>query len=393
MNGLSTRLSEKRFWVILFIVIVSISVLCAVFLAWEVYKFFYIYPNQPPEPITQGSFPTQPIWVFEAGETITSTPVVHGERIIIRTINGVHALDSTSGQQLWRADSPAETRLSDTTVSPLAADNYLVVPEKGSGIAAFTLDNGNLRWRTPPIDTDSFMQQIAPIESISLNDHSVYVVRDNWKLTSYDINDGTIQWEASIPSRSSFNLIADSQVVYLGGDYSIKAYDANNGELLWRKDFDNLVGPILLDGKQLFVSLSFGDRSLIALDLDNLEEIWYVDSEEIMEDEIRSLGLDERFLYAGGKSLIALSKDNGSVPWMTDQTGLLERPVVLDNQVYVRNKENNLYVFEATNGEEVGRLIVQPNSVMKGAPDRSPAIAGNLLIVPFGDDRVFAYQP
>jgi hypothetical protein len=62
------------------------------------------------------------------------------------------------------------------------------------------------------------------------------------------------------------------------------------------------------------------------------------------------------------------------------------------SDVIVRNRANGLFVFDTNTGEQIGKLKVKYNTSMKHDPERSPAVYKGLLIVPFGDNRIFAYK-
>ena len=71
----------------------------------------------------------------------------------------------------------------------------------------------------------------------------------------------------------------------------------------------------------------------------------------------------------------------------------LETPVELGEMIYVRDLETHLYAIDKNTCEVEGTMTVQQNNSALRTTERSPIVVEDLLIVPFGDQRVFAYRP
>lgn len=226
-----------------------------------------------------------------------------------------------------------------------------------------------------------------------LRGDKLFVPRVSWYLSAYDINSGNVLWENRVPNKAILDVETDGNIVYLSTSETLRGIDPSTGEVLWEKDFGSLITKILLDGNTLYVILPFGLESLVALDLNTLQEIWSVAATEFNDDEVRTIHSKGDVLYVGGDRLYALSKGNGSKICESEETGSLEQPLVIDNKVIVRNKDKELFLFEAGSGEKIGSLGVRTNTLQNRSPERSPVAFGNLLIVPFGDHRMFAYRP
>jgi outer membrane protein assembly factor BamB len=350
------------------------------------YYWLGVYiPDYPPEPKSYGDFPTKPVWVMEASEKITATPVVIGSKVFVRTEKFVYLLDSANGNVLYRRLSLSGDPL---MLTPQIWGDVLVVPEKYSNLAVISIDTGKLHWRT--ISSDLNDPDEKSIDSFLVQGNSVLVARANWKLTSYDMATGSVKWSQWVPSRAILQLATSSQRVYLSVDNIIRAYDIEQGDLLWEKDLGMRVGPILSEDKTLYVAGSGGP--ILALDEDTLEERWILSDLEVTS-EIRYLTLDKDVIYMSADRLYAFSKDTGRLLWTSEKTGPLEVPVIIGDRIYVRNTETTLYSLDAETGRETGRLLVQVNTPMKHEPPRGPAVSGNFLLIPFGDNRLFCYRP
>jgi hypothetical protein len=359
------------------------------------YFAFHLPPTialgkRPPEPVVEGNFPSQPVWIYEAPERVISSPVFTGEYVIIRALDSVCAIDPTDGMEIWCSESPGDFFLEK---APVVTQGKLFVPEEDSNLAAFDVNSGKLLWRN--LLSDELGQDTSQywINAILPGNNSLYVARIDYRLSAYDSITGNLNWSALVPLRTSLYLAFEDEIVYLAADHELKAYNAEDGSLLWQREFDNFIGPIVVDGSRIYISQKFGTYSLIAYDLGTMQEIWSITAEEIGEDEIRYLVMDGDFLLASGKKLVVVHKTTGNVQCSSIDTRYLEIPVLLNDTIYIRDLETHLYAMNKNTCEIIGSLTIQQNSPLKTHPERSSIVVGYLLIVPFGDQRVFAYRP
>ena len=70
----------------------------------------------------------------------------------------------------------------------------------------------------------------------------------------------------------------------------------------------------------------------------------------------------------------------------------LGKTVILRNTLYVRDPTTNLYAFDIQTGKYSVALKIQANWPSMDSL-RDPIGASSLLVIPFGDDRLFAYFP
>ncbi|MEW5873223.1 MAG: PQQ-binding-like beta-propeller repeat protein [Chloroflexota bacterium] len=350
------------------------------------------YTNYPKEPIAEGELPSKPVWVFEASERITSTPVFSDGRIFIKTDNLIYATDSTNGTEFWHRLSQS---YSSPNFAPVVAGDRLIVVEKYSNLSAYRTDSGERLWQAQSRYEGIEDPTLTQVEAMALGLNLVLVARRNHGLTAYSLASGEIVWSVPAPDRTILYLAADTQTVYLAAGRTLLAYDISTGKLRWEKAFPSLVGPILVNDGVLFVALRRGITCLLALDLDagTLSEKWQIYSGDLLEDEPRTIVIEGDLLLLGGQKLVGILKETGKIQWISQSTGWLERPVVFGDRVYVRNTMTTLFAFDLANGQEKGRLTLQENTPLKHEAERSPVVAGGLLIVPFGDERIFAYSP
>jgi outer membrane protein assembly factor BamB len=344
-------------------------------------------------PVATGEFPTEPVWVFDAAAAVVASPVVRDDMVLIKTRESLYALDGTTGEELWEADSKGEEGLA---ISPLVSGEYVVVPEEYSGLAAFSSHTGELLWRVLPPWGEKTRAMPSTIESTALSGGLAYVARFDWPLIAYDLTNGQSIWQAPALSGRDFPFIqADTEQIYLAAGDELRTYSSKTGELLSAAEFGGYLGPILLEDRMLYVA-DEQENTISALDMgrDNGNTLWAAQLPGDLDTfELRCLAVQDDVLYVAADRLFALSRGDGRLLWSTEETGRLECPVFLNDRVYVRNTGRTLYVFNPETGGETGRLSIKENTVMKHGPFRSPAVVRDLLLVPFGDGRIFAYRP
>lgn len=350
----------------------------------------YVYTYWPIEPVNYGGFLSEPAWEFFAEEPVTATPLIHGNQMYVRTAEAGYCIDLVTRETLWISETSGTLPLS---VAPQVVDGILIVPEEGAGLAGFWADTGELLWRTPPaIDINPKNPYTAKIDALLVWQGIIYVARYDWKLSAYELKSGKQLWQINASGRADLDLAIDDQALYLSGGHFLRAYGLEYVKMLWEREFDELTGPILLEDGILYLGLFSESNSLMAIDLETGDDLWQVQLGGGDGADIRSLVLNQDVIYVGAHRLFAVSKTKGEILWMSEKTGLLEQPLIVGERIYVRNTETVLYIFDLEAGREIGHLSVQTDEFVGHYPPRGPAVFDDLLIVPFGDERIFFYK-
>jgi outer membrane protein assembly factor BamB len=380
-NLFSANINKLRSSFLLFILAV---------LGWAILQFviyFYGFRN-PKEPIAVDNFPQTVSWVFQADEKVVTTPIKDGNFIFVRTSGAVYKLEGNSGTFVWKAASDAGDGTSGIfpSLEPKISGMYLVVPESGARVAVFSSDTGKLIWRSDPPKYEN-----THIESLTINKEILFVARWDWYLTAYDLKTGEIIWENSITGRSNSYIASKGSYIYLGQENLLQVFEAKSGSFLWKLDIGGYSGPILLDDEILYLTDEEMSR-VIAININSREILWDKTFLQIESFEFNCIFLSRNILYLSAQQLVAISKIDGEHIWTGHETGRLECPIAFSESIFVRNTDTNLFRLSAQTGEKLGELVVQANTPMKHQHDRSPLIFDNLLIVPFGDNRIFSYK-
>ncbi len=380
-DPISITINKLRNLFLLFIVVV---------LGWIIVQFivnYYGFRN-PKEPTAINNFPQTVSWIFQADEKVITTPIKDGDFIFVRTSGAIYKLEGKNGNLIWKAASEAGTSAGGaySILGPKINGKYLVVPETGSRVAVFSSDTGKLIWRSLPPGYEQ-----ADIEAITINQEFLVVARWNWYLTAYDLTTGDILWENSITGRSNPYIVSGGSYIYLGQENFLRIFEVQSGSLKWEFDIGGYSGPMLLDDEHLFITDEEMSR-VIAINVNSQKILWDKTFLQIESFEFNCIFLSNDILYLSAQQLAAISKIDGELIWASQETGQLECPVAFSESIFVRNTDTNLFRLSTETGEKLGELAVQANAPMKHQHDRSPLIFDNLLIVPFGDNRIFSYK-
>ena len=372
-----------------FRIFVSIFVL-TIMLALIAYTYIVrIIPKNPMKsftPVASGDFPASPIWVFAADEEIITAPATHNHTAFVRTNNYLYSIDIQEQIVNWKITSIANQ---SPDVAPLILDQQVIVVEAGSVVAAYSIENGSLMWKTSEIEIAKIT---AAVETMAFNERYLYVARFDWQLTAYDRETGETVWEYALPGRSDPYIAANESMVVLAVDETISALDANTGKVLWQISIPGYAGPLLLSGNQLFVT-DEKSVTLQALDLSTGQNYWIADFSSVVERYYYSCVVEtnEALLIAANK-LIMVSKADGGIIWSSDDLGTLECPSVGKESVFIRNTKTDLFRMDLATGAISGKLSVLEDTFQHNEPFRTPVLSGEFLLVPLGDNRLSIYK-
>lgn len=347
----------------------------------------FVYPA---DPIAQGAFPQSIAWVYHAGGKVASSIIRLDQKIILRTQDAVVAING-KGEEIWRIKSPVDARFQPygPNHAPYVFRNYIALSEPGSRLRVLDGDRGKTIWASPVIDAESKLPPEVEIDDMVSAANRLYVARSSRSVACYDLRSGQFYWELKVPNRADLHLEADADRLYLGAEDFVQAFDLETGELVWQIRLNDWVDDIVVQDNVLYIGISSNSGGeIIAVDKFTRITIW----ETELSGEIRSLVINNTEILAYGEGLWLISARNGELYWSITDLDWLETPAIHNDRVFVRNTEHRLFMIDLQSGEILGELTVKTNSPMRNDPQRSPTVFGDLLLVPFGDDRVFAYH-
>ena len=363
---------------------------------------FALYPTTDPWPMyrhdltrtgtTTSAAPNtnNTLWIFDAGNTYISPPLIVDGKVIFNRNTQVLALDETTGVKLWEtAGFPARLE-----AQPAFSNGKIYTGSDGGYLYCVDAENGAKLWeyqasvsgdiRTSPLvvngkvffgTTDNYLYALnatnglylwrytaaKPIYSSPVIDGDLlYFGCDNGYLYALDVSGSlpALKWFFATPALQQIRCtptVAGSKV-YFGSyttDHSVFAIDKTAGTLVWKYTFASswaAENPLVVADNVVYCMLSSGNK-LYAL-YANAPAGNYAETDRAIRKwsvSVGSAGYGTEPVVAGGKvffgkydagyKLTALDISDGSKVWEAGDTNAFEWPVVADGRLFfVRNR-------------------------------------------------------
>ena len=259
------------------------------------------------------------------------------------------ALDSATGKLRWKVRLNGEI-----LAAPAVSDR---------AVAVRTVD-GKLR-ALAPADGHELWTQEQQVPRLSLRGTSSPVIAgdltlcgfDNGKVIAVNMNDGSLQWEATIaPPHGKTEL----------------------------ERLDDVDSTPHVSGQNVFTVGFQGKVAMLALDTG---QVWWQHD----ASSYRGIALDDDALYVAGSdgSVVALRRRTGAEIWR--QKALLHRGLsavaLTDNAVVTADYQGNIHWLDKATGELAARI--QSGKVRVSNP---PLVSGNMVIVINDAGRISAFR-
>ena len=315
------------------------------------------------------------IWRTKVKKTpFSGGPAAGNGLVAVGTSEGeVVALDSATGKLRWKVRLNGEI-----LAAPAVSDR---------AVAVRTVD-GKLR-ALSPADGHELWTQEQQVPRLSLRGTSRPVIAgdltlcgfDNGKVIAVNMNDGSLQWEATIaPPHGKTELerlddvdstphVSGENVFTVGFQGKVAMLALDTGQVWWQHDASSYRG-IALDDEALYIASA--DGSVVALRRRTGAEIWR-----------------QKALLHRGLSAVALTDNavvtadyQGNIHWLDKATGELAAriqsgkvrvsnpPLVSGNMVVVINDAGRISAFRTS---PIGSTMAAPRTVPAETPDRSVA--------------------
>lgn len=245
--------------------------------------------------------------------------------LIVGTEKSLYAIDSASGETLWRRKDAA---LDETGVAPVPGTDLLLISFEKSNkarIEAVDLLTGDSIWRSEKIKGSVMQMAVDPAANLL----AVVLAKD-----------------AKNRARDGFKRRPLVHVLDLASGDELWNYEAGEVEMMpsrWPDDsgkeidytLDNYYPPAFVDGR-LYVFYegvtSFDARSGKA----RLREKYRVNEDGLALTEAEPI-FDQRLIYVSGHGRVrAISRDSGDTEWEAKDLGLTPEMVLIGDVLYVR---------------------------------------------------------
>lgn len=316
-------------------------------------------------------------------------PVIENGRVYAAAVNGgVHAIELSSGRQLW-------TFASDLPLSggPGTGDGLVVVGSLKGDVIAIDAETGAKKW-SAKVNNEVLS---APAVGAGM----VFVLSNDGRITAFDENTGERRWfyESDLPPltvRGTGGITIGPGLVFVGGDNGkLTALRSSDGNLLWstpvaqpdgRSELDRMAdvdGKPVLEGTTLYAT-SFKNHT-VAIDGPSGQIMW--DSEH---GGARGLGVsNSAIVVTDPKGYVnGLDRNSGASLWQ--QTALLNRrvsaPAVQGDYAVVGDYQGVVHWIRLSDGAFVAR------SNVGNAISGKPVAADGIVVVQSSDGKLAAFS-
>jgi outer membrane protein assembly factor BamB len=192
-------------------------------------------------------------WRARLSGEIRSLPVIHGNQIFIRTVDGrLSVLNLIDGTELWRASGRVPSLSLTGNSRPVVSEKLVISGFDDGKLVAFDRNNGKTVWEIavsyPDGRTD--IERLVDIDApFVLADGILYVNAYQGRLVAVQIRDGNVLWSRDM---SSFNAMShDQDALYIIDDNShLWSIDRRTGSAFWKQDAlhaRKMTSPLLAD--------------------------------------------------------------------------------------------------------------------------------------------------
>src|SRR5580765_926676 len=220
--------------------------------------------NQYPRPdfSVNSRYPqVKPLWNYDTGFTIASTPAIYKGLAIVGDASGtVYALRLKTGKPAW------QFKTQDAVYStPDVSGDLVVVPSADGTVYALNAGSGKEAWR--------YKTDRPIVASPRIADGIVYLGSSEGKFRALDLATGKPVWEFDRVGGfvETKPLVYDGKVIFGAWDQDLYGLEAKTGKLLWKWKGDKpgvmlspaACWPIAVNGRIFVVA---PDRKMTALD-------------------------------------------------------------------------------------------------------------------------------
>lgn len=220
------------------------------------------------------------IWQVRIESEIRATPVLDGDQVFVRSVDGkLRSLSATDGVRQWMVSRRVPVLSLTGNSEPLVDEQTVYAGFDDGKLIAFDRSNGEVRWEST-ISIPSGRTEVERLVDLDgrfvLQNGIIYVASFQGRLAAVQAVSGDLLWSRQF---SSFQAIAiDEDALYLSADNSdLWSIDRRTGSAFWKQD--------VLHARKITAPSVIGDGVVVA-DLDGLLH-WFNRSDGKLVGRIR----------------------------------------------------------------------------------------------------------
>ena len=203
----------------------------------------------------------QIVWSIRLGSEIRATPVLEGDQVFVRSVDGrLFALSAIDGKQQWQVVRRVPALSLTGNSQPQIMDDMVIVGFDDGKLNAYDRETGSSLWETT-ITLSSGRTEVERLVDLdgnfAIRDGVIYVASFQGDLAAVQALSGDILWTRNF---SSYQAIAlDDDALYLSSDNSdLWAIDRRTGGAFWKQDAlhaRRVTAPALIEDKLVVADL------------------------------------------------------------------------------------------------------------------------------------------
>jgi outer membrane protein assembly factor BamB len=217
----------------------------------------------------------------------------------------------------------------------------------------------------------------APSAQGALDEERVYIPLQSGQLIAINRETGESEW--TIAFRSDWTPLIDDDVLYIAGTSALQAIRTTNGERIWQASLDAelLATPVMHGG---VIALLLKPDQLQAVGASDGSVMWRTPVDAPSASPVMAID-KEGVSIANGNRLSRFASTDGHRKWVRELSGVLGRPMVAGDRVFVGSTDNFFYALDERSGRLEWRYSAGGDVVGSAADDRFVYVASldNLL--------------
>ena len=355
-----------------------------------------------PSPTVNNQFSIQQVWRNStAGNTHIYSllgPINYENAVYVASRSGqVKAVDLSNGHTIWDKNLSQSTLFSSKTAlfsgGVSADDKYVYIGSERAVVYALDRNDGNVIWEKP-VRGEVLARPVSSADKLII--HTA-----NGNLQALNRNTGADEWDVmlEVPPLSlrgnSTPTIAHGAAIFGDDTGHVNAYYINNGQLIWQQRISQPSGSTeiaklndvdstpVIEGN-LAYAIGY-NGNVVALDLSNGQIVW---RKEMGSTHSFVVDSQQLFVVDQNDNVRAVSKNGGTILWT--QAGLLHRqltdPVIYENYIVVGDFEGYLYWLDKDKGEIVAKTQVSSSGLIS-----KPLVVDNKIVVQAKNGDIYAF--
>lgn len=250
-------------------------------------------------------------WHAKPSGVPAATPAVADEVLVVPTVRrtpadgpdeaAVHALDVTTGEELWARPLDA-----DDVLAPTVAGDAVLVRAEGS-LLSLALDDGEVDWHRDGFDPFDEAWDVTKDVAPAVADGTVFAPGPRG-VTAVDAGTGEEKWHLDTRKLRAAPAVRDGTLYVPDTADGLRAVDARTGEPRWEWHDSGCWTSPTVTGGAVYLTAGF---DVVALDPSDGTERWRTDGTGLRADTFASVAASERRIVACSDDVAARVYDVG----------------------------------------------------------------------------------